>query len=221
MSNFNAKLGLSVGTPAVNVIDNSGNATLGTVSGSTITAATQFSGPGTGLTGTATSLTVGNATQLGGSPAASYALTSAIPVASSTTPVMDGVAAIGSGTTWAKADHVHPSDTAKAAVGQTFYLGSTSVAINRTTGAIALTGITSIDGNAATVTTNANLTGGVTSVGNAATVVTNANLTGDVTSVGNATSLTATVVTGKGSHRSFHCYWRNNCCYRFNSLSPW
>ena len=197
MSNFNAKLGLSVGTPAVNVIDNSGNATLGTVSGSTITAATQFSGPGTGLTGTATSLTVGNATQLGGSPAASYALTSAIPVASSTTPVMDGVAAIGSGTTWAKADHVHPSDTAKAAVGQTFYLGSTSVAINRTTGAIALTGITSIDGNAATVTTNANLTGGVTSVGNAATVVTNANLTGDVTSVGNATSLTATVVTGK------------------------
>jgi len=44
-------------------------------------------------------------------------------------------------------------------------------------------------GNAATVTTNANLTGGVTSVGNAATVVTNANLTGVVTSVGNATSL--------------------------------
>jgi hypothetical protein len=44
-------------------------------------------------------------------------------------------------------------------------------------------------GNAATVTTNANLTGGVTSVGNAATVVTNANLTGHITSVGNATSL--------------------------------
>ena len=50
---------------------------------------------------------------------------------------------------------------------------------------------TNISGNAATVTTNANLTGGVTSVGNAATVVTNANLTGGVTSVGNA----ATVVT--------------------------
>ena len=47
----------------------------------------------------------------------------------------------------------------------------------------------SIGGNAATVTTNANLTGGVTSVGNAATVVTNANLTGDVTSVGNATTV--------------------------------
>jgi len=48
---------------------------------------------------------------------------------------------------------------------------------------------TSITGNAATVTTNANLTGMVTSVGNATTVVTNANLTGDVTSVGNATTL--------------------------------
>jgi hypothetical protein len=47
----------------------------------------------------------------------------------------------------------------------------------------------SIGGNAATVTTNANLTGAVTSVGNATTVVTNANLTGMVTSVGNAASL--------------------------------
>jgi len=48
---------------------------------------------------------------------------------------------------------------------------------------------TNITGNAATVTTNANLTGGVTSVGNAATVVTNANLTGIVTSTGNATAI--------------------------------
>ena len=46
-----------------------------------------------------------------------------------------------------------------------------------------------ITGNAATVTTNANLTGMVTSNGNATTVVTNANLTGDVTSVGNATTI--------------------------------
>jgi lysophospholipase L1-like esterase len=53
----------------------------------------------------------------------------------------------------------------------------------------------SISGNAATVTTNANLTGGVTSVGNAATVITNANLTGNVTSVGNATAIASGVVT--------------------------
>ena len=56
---------------------------------------------------------------------------------------------------------------------------------------------TNITGNAATVTTNANLTGGVTSVGNAATVTTNANLTGEVTSVGNAATLLNSAVIGK------------------------
>lgn len=39
---------------------------------------------------------------------APYALTAAVPVASSTTPLMDGTAAVGTGTTWARADHVHP-----------------------------------------------------------------------------------------------------------------
>ena len=37
-------------------------------------------------------------------------VTAAVPVASSTTPVMDGIAAVGVGTTWARADHVHPTD---------------------------------------------------------------------------------------------------------------
>ena len=40
-------------------------------------------------------------------------VTTALPVASSTTPVMDGAAAVGTGTTWARADHIHPSDTTK------------------------------------------------------------------------------------------------------------
>jgi hypothetical protein len=44
-----------------------------------------------------------------------YALTSAVPVASSTPPVMDGTVAIGTGTTWARADHVHASDTSRYA----------------------------------------------------------------------------------------------------------
>jgi hypothetical protein len=35
----------------------------------------------------------------------------AVPIASSTTPGMDGTAAIGAGTTWARADHIHPHDT--------------------------------------------------------------------------------------------------------------
>jgi hypothetical protein len=34
---------------------------------------------------------------------------------SSTTPAMDGTAAAGTGTTWARADHVHPSDTSRYA----------------------------------------------------------------------------------------------------------
>ena len=49
---------------------------------------------------------------------APYALTAnlpAIPGASATTPLMDGVAAVGTGTTWARADHVHPTDTTRYA----------------------------------------------------------------------------------------------------------
>ena len=37
----------------------------------------------------------------------------AIPIASTTTPSMDGSATYGSATTWARSDHVHPSDTTK------------------------------------------------------------------------------------------------------------
>ena len=36
--------------------------------------------------------------------------------ASSTAPAMDGTAAVGTGTTWARADHVHPSDTSRLAI---------------------------------------------------------------------------------------------------------
>jgi len=71
---------------------------------------------------------------------------------------------------------------------------TTGNAATVTTNANLTGGVTSV-GNAATVVTNANLTGGVTSVGNAATVVTNANLTGPVTSVGNATAITNDAVT--------------------------
>lgn len=46
---------------------------------------------------------------------APYALTASVPVASSSTPAMDGTAAVGTGTTWARADHVHPSDTSRYA----------------------------------------------------------------------------------------------------------
>jgi hypothetical protein len=39
----------------------------------------------------------------------------AVLPASTTTPVMDGTAAVGTGTTWARADHVHPTDTSRYA----------------------------------------------------------------------------------------------------------
>jgi hypothetical protein len=46
---------------------------------------------------------------------APYALTASVPAGSSTLPLMDGAAAIGTGTTWARADHVHPVDTSRYA----------------------------------------------------------------------------------------------------------
>lgn len=60
-------------------------------------------------------------------------------------------------------------DTLYSAIGSSFFIGTTSIANNRASGSQTLTGV-SIDGNAATVTTNANLTGNVTSVGNATTI---------------------------------------------------
>ena len=42
-----------------------------------------------------------------------FITSSSVPTATSTTPKMDGTAAVGTETTWAKGDHVHPSDTTK------------------------------------------------------------------------------------------------------------
>ena len=41
-----------------------------------------------------------------------YALTTSIPVASSSPPLMDGTAAVGTSAAFARGDHVHPRDTA-------------------------------------------------------------------------------------------------------------
>lgn len=43
---------------------------------------------------------------------------------SSTTPVMDGTAAVGTGTTVARADHVHPTDTTRAALASPTFTGT-------------------------------------------------------------------------------------------------
>ena len=44
------------------------------------------------------------------------AIAAAVPAATTTTPAMDGTAAVGTETKWAKGDHVHPTDTSRAPV---------------------------------------------------------------------------------------------------------
>ena len=68
---------------------------------------------------------------------------------------MDGAVSVGALGTVPRADHIHASDTSRAAVAQTMNIGTTAVAINRGSGALVLTGITSIDGAAATCSGNA------------------------------------------------------------------
>ena len=118
-------------------------------------------------------------------------------VATAGTTTLDGISsweigdwAIFGTATWQKIDN---TDAVTSVNG---YTGTVSLAYADLAGAIP-TWNQNTTGNAATVTTNANLTGGVTSVGNAATVITNANLTGEATSVGNAATLTNSAVIGK------------------------
>jgi hypothetical protein len=59
--------------------------------------------------------------------------TAAIPAASITNPSMDGTAATGSATTYARADHVHPTDTSRAADSAVVHtIGNESIAGNKT-----------------------------------------------------------------------------------------
>ena len=123
--------------------------------------------------------------------------------ASSTTPLIDGTAAVGTGTTYARADHVHPTDTTRApAAGSTSVttLGTVTTgtwnatAIGTTYGG---TGLTSLGSANQVLGVNAGATGmeyktvtagtGVT-IGNTAGVLT-INATG---SGGTVTGVTAT-----------------------------
>ncbi|HEY1441393.1 MAG TPA: tail fiber domain-containing protein [Mycobacterium sp.] len=46
------------------------------------------------------------------------------PAASSTVPLMNGAAAVGVGTAWARGDHVHPTDTTRAPLASPAFTGS-------------------------------------------------------------------------------------------------
>ena len=50
-----------------------------------------------------------------------------IPGPSATTPAMDGTATIGSATTYARADHIHPSDTSRAPLASPAFTGTPSM----------------------------------------------------------------------------------------------
>lgn len=50
-----------------------------------------------------------------------------VPAASSTPPLMDGTAAVGTGTTWARADHIHPSDTSRAPLASPTFTGTVTI----------------------------------------------------------------------------------------------
>ena len=102
--------------------------------------------------------------------------------ASASTPAMDGTAAVGTSTRYARADHIHGSDTSKAATNQTMYLGTTAVAINRASATgLSLAGV-SIDGSSGSTT------------GNAATVTNGVYTT--TTSLPNVTSASALATVG-------------------------
>ena len=61
---------------------------------------------------TAVSADAGNTATLGGD---SKIFVPTLPPASNATPTMNGVAAMGVATAWARGDHVHPSDTSRMA----------------------------------------------------------------------------------------------------------
>lgn len=101
----------------------------GTITGAGMTAWSAAPGPigsTTASTGAFTNLSATGTVSGAGFTAllAPYALASSVPAASSTTPVMDGTAAIGVGTTYARADHVHPSDTSRAPLASPVFTGN-------------------------------------------------------------------------------------------------
>lgn len=104
----------------------------------------------------------------------------------SAAPLINGTATSGTSTLGAHQDHAHPVDTTRAAVASPTFTGVVT--------APTITALTQFTGP------GTGLTGTASSLsigGNAATVTTNANLSGDVTSVGNVTTLASSIVSGK------------------------
>ena len=80
--------------------------------GGALLASPAFTGTPTVPTATAGTAT----TQIASTAFVGSAVSAGVPPPSSTTPIMDGTAAVGTGTTFARADHVHPTDTTRAPI---------------------------------------------------------------------------------------------------------
>lgn len=96
-----------------------------------------------------------------------FAEASDVPTASSTSPAMDGTAAVGTETTWAHGDHVHPTDTSRAPIASPDFTGTPTAptaAAGTNTTQIATTAFVknAVDTIDAGVTSVASKTGAVT-----------------------------------------------------------
>lgn len=125
---------------------------------------------------------------------------------------------IGAGGTLGSA--AFTASTAYATPGQTFFLGTTSIAINRASAAIALTGITSIDGSAATVTTAAqpNITSVGTLTGLTVTGATNPAFNNS-TSLGGTAGNNVKILEAKGL--TSNAFYRREWLYRNTTGADW
>jgi hypothetical protein len=137
----------------------SGGGSAGVSSWNTRTGAVTMS---SGDVTTALTYTPYNSTNPSGYQTASQ-VSAVLPPASTTTPVMDGTAAVGSGTTWARADHVHPTDTSRYAASNPagYISGNQTVTLSGDVTGSGATAITATLVNTAVAAgsyTNANLT---------------------------------------------------------------
>jgi hypothetical protein len=124
------------------ITSSTGTLTIGT--GSTLATSGAFSITLTATAATDVTLpTSGTLATVGGNIGAATGTSfNSITGLASVEPLINGTAAVGTSTLTARQDHVHPTDTSRAAVGQTMFIGTTSVAINRASATLDLTGCT-------------------------------------------------------------------------------
>jgi hypothetical protein len=126
-------------------------------------------------------------------------------LASSATPVMDGTAAAGSATQWARGDHVHPTDTSRAPLASPAFTGTptaptvvpgTDNTTKVATTAFVQSAVAAVSSGVTTITAGTGLTGGGTgavTISVASAGITNALLATMAANTlkGNATGSTA------------------------------